>query len=345
MREIFLQGQNYSSQIIVGESLANVSKYLTGKKTIVITDRTVFQLYHHLLEPFPVIVLEPGEQTKTLQTIEMIVAKLLEKGIDRHSFLLGVGGGVVCDVTGFVATVFMRGIAFGFVSTSLLSQVDASIGGKNGVNFHSFKNIIGTFNHPQFILCDIEMLKTLPKEEIRSGWGEIIKHALIADETLFKRIEIAKEKDVFTIDKSFYEELIYRNIEIKTSIVRQDEKETGIRKQLNFGHTLGHAIEKISGRTHGESVMHGMLFASWWSAQKKMIANNEFQRIKKLLEKFKIAEKLPIDTSALMETVKKDKKRNGEAIDFVFLSGMGKAHVKSVAFSELSEAIENYWKY
>ncbi len=342
MREIIIHGQHNSSQIVVGESLANVSKYLTGKKTMVITDKNIFRLYHHILEPFPVIVLESGEQTKTLQTIETIVEKLLEKGTDRHSFLLGVGGGVVCDITGFVASIFMRGIAFGFVSTSLLSQVDASIGGKNGVNFHSFKNIIGTFNHPQFILCDIELLKTLPEKEIKSGWGEIIKHALIADETLFKSIETAK--DLFTINPSFYENLIYQNIEIKTSIVSQDEKETNLRKKLNFGHTLGHAIEKITGSTHGESVMYGMLFASWWSAQKKMIANDEFQRIKNLLGKFKMTEKLSIDTSELMETITKDKKRNGNTIDFVFLTGIGYGQIKSVTFNELNNAIESYWK-
>lgn len=342
MKKLSINGKFDSSQILIGEHISNLKKYLPDKKIIVITDKNINRLCNKFFTDFPIIILESGEQIKTLQTIETIIGNLLELGVDKHSFLVGIGGGVVCDITGFVASIFMRGIDFGFVSTSLLSQVDASIGGKNGVNFQSYKNIVGTINQPRFVICDTGMLKTLPEKEIRCGWGEIIKHALIADNRMFDEI-ISANQNIFRFDEEFYTDIVFRNIQIKTSIVNRDEKESGERKKLNFGHTLGHAIEKLTDLSHGKAVMLGIGFAVWWSKEQLLLNETDFQKIKNFLDKFNVVGNLKISSEKLIEAVKKDKKRNQNKIDFIFLTKIGEAIIKKVSLQELSKAINVYF--
>ena len=180
MQKITIKGKT-KSEILIGESFVNTSRYLPKKNVIIITDDNLHKHYSNDFPDFPVIKIGTGEQIKTLQTIEHIISQLIDLQADRKTFLLGIGGGIVCDITGFVASIYMRGINFGFVSTSLLSQVDASVGGKNGINFNSYKNLIGNINQPKFVICDIEMLYTLPKKEIKNGIAEIIKHSIIAN--------------------------------------------------------------------------------------------------------------------------------------------------------------------
>lgn len=177
------------SNIIFGASFSSFQDFIPKKKqnrTIIITDNNLNRIYGESFNSLPIIEIPAGEESKSMNTIMNIVEQLLDLGADRHSFLLGIGGGVICDITGFVASVFMRGISFAYVSTSLLSQVDASIGGKTGINFNTYKNIIGTFNHPEFVICDLKILSTLPDSEYVNGLGEVIKHALIADNDMYE---------------------------------------------------------------------------------------------------------------------------------------------------------------
>ena len=185
MQEYLIKSEIGSSRIVVGESLGNIEKYLPHNRVIIITDGNVSSQYKDKFPGFPVITISTGENAKTLDTISEITDEFINLGIDRGSFILGIGGGVVCDIAGFAASIFMRGLGFGYVSTTLLSQVDASVGGKTGVNFQGYKNMLGSFRQPEFVLCDINMLKTLPEQDYRSGFAEVVKYGVIKDRELF----------------------------------------------------------------------------------------------------------------------------------------------------------------
>ena len=330
-----------NSQIIFDDFEKSLKKLLPkDKKIIVLTDENVNKLYGKSFSNFPVIEIGLGEGIKTLQTIEFIIDKLIEFEADRHSFLLGIGGGIVCDITGFAASVYMRGIDFAFVSTTLLSQVDASIGGKNGVNFSSYKNIIGNFNQPKFVVCDTKMLSTLPKKEIKCGLGEIIKHALIADAEMFDLISENYEK-ILDLDEKILPKLIFDNIKIKANIVEQDEKEQGERKKLNFGHTLAHAIEKHSDLSHGEALAVGIIFASKISLQKGYLSDIEYDKIKETLIKYELPTELNIEKEKIFNAIKKDKKRNAEKISFVLLSEIGNAKIEDISLNDLKQYLDD----
>ena len=178
-----------------------------------------------------------------------------------HRLIVAIGGGIVCDVAGFAASTYMRGLSFGFVPTTLLAQVDASVGGKNGVNLHGYKNLVGTFAQPGFVLCDPELLRTLPTEEVRNGFAEVIKQAAIGDALLFSFLEAGPDA-ALSLDRAAIDRIVYDCLKVKTNIVKEDELETGERRKLNFGHTVGHAVEKVHGLRHGEAVSIGMMAAA-----------------------------------------------------------------------------------
>jgi len=189
MSKLIYNTGNGPSEIYFNLSLEQLKEKIKPEETVIITDKNVHKLYGERFPECPVIVLPSGEKEKSFSTIESIIERLLQLEVDRSHFLLGIGGGVVCDITGFVASIYMRGIQFGFVSTSLLSQIDASTGGKNGVNIGGFKNVAGCFNQPSFVVCDPKLLITLPHEEYLSGLGELVKYALIKDKQLFELLE------------------------------------------------------------------------------------------------------------------------------------------------------------
>jgi len=260
---------------------------------------------------------------------------------DRSSFIVGIGGGVVCDIAGFVASIYLRGVRFGFVSTTLLSQVDASVGGKNGVNLGGYKNMMGVFNQPEFVICDMDLLKTLPERELLSGLAEIIKHAAIGDPKLFSYLEENYEK-ALKLDPQVIEKLVSDSIDIKSSIVNWDEKEKGARRKLNFGHTFGHAIEKTAGISHGEAVSVGMVIASELSKKKGYLSPEETEKIVTLLKKLKLPYRIQIDHSGVLDALKKDKKRNGSSIHFVLLRAIGEAVVERISIKELAAAMSDF---
>jgi len=325
------------SKVVVGESFKKLIEYVPEEKRdrlIILTDQNVGGIYGVEFPKVPVITIGCGESIKTQKTVDQIVDQLLDLGADRHTYLVGIGGGIVCDISGFVASIFMRGISFGYVSTSLLSQIDASIGGKTGVNHKGFKNLIGTFNQPDFVICDLDMLNTLPKAEIHNGIAEAIKHALIADPAYYRFIDENSEA-ILSLDRKILKKLVARSIEIKTGVVTRDEKEKGERKKLNFGHTYGHAIESLSGIAHGQAVAVGMVKAAELSVNMGYCTENLVKEEKRLLQKFGLPTETDLSNNALLEVIQKDKKRKLDKVDFVFIREIGQVEIQPIPVEEL----------
>ena len=262
MISLALSGKTAESRILIGETFENLSRYSQeGRPTVIITDENVFGLYSCSFPQWPVVAIKSGEKNKTLRTVSEIYREFLKMNVDRHWLVVGIGGGIVCDIAGFAASTYLRGLDFGFVATTLLAQVDAALGGKNGVNLLGYKNLVGTFNQPGFVICDFKMLETLAGKEVRCGLAEIIKAAVIADSTLFDFLEKNIES-CLSLRREALEYAVERSCRAKIDIVGRDEREKEERKKLNFGHTLGHALEKVCGLNHGEAVGIGMYVAA-----------------------------------------------------------------------------------
>ena len=293
-----------------------------------------------------IIEFESGESSKNIETCVQIWEALTELGADRKSLLINLGGGVVTDLGGFVASTFKRGIDFIHVPTTLLAMVDASVGGKNGVDLGNLKNQIGVINVPKMILIDTAYLDTLPKNEMRSGLAEMLKHGLIHDATYWKKF-----LDLKQLDFADFDALIYQSIEIKNAIVMQDPTENGIRKALNFGHTLGHAIESYflendhkTTLLHGEAIAAGMILESFISWQKKLIEENEYLEIKKTINHiFNPIVFVESDLDPIQELLIHDKKNEYGMIQFALLDSIGKIKINQTAEKELiTAAFLNY---
>jgi 3-dehydroquinate synthase len=266
--------------------------------------------------------------------IEKLAGELMKKGIDRTGFILAIGGGVVCDVAGFLASVYLRGIKCGYVSTSLLSQVDASTGGKTGVNLGMIKNVIGTFNQPEFVICDTTMLRTLPEDEYMSGLAELIKTGLIGDKTIIDTLE-NNYPAIISRDRDLLADLVYRSVRFKAGVVAKDEKESGLRRILNFGHTFGHAVELHQGVKHGFAVAAGMELATLFSYSKSFIKKEECERIIGLLKKYNLTKDFKMSAGKVRKLILHDKKKAGDEIHFVFIAGIGKAKVNKLPVDEI----------
>lgn len=338
MKTIKINTDSGLSRILIAERLENLQRYIPVATPIIITDVNVGKLYPVDAITGEVITIGTGETNKTLDTVQQIYAQLLSFQADRSAFIVGIGGGIVCDITGFAASTFMRGVRFGFVATTLLAQVDASVGGKNGVNFQGFKNMVGRFCQPEFVICDLELLKTLPTREISSGLAEIVKHAAIADADLFAYLE-KHTASILALEPETIEQLVVASVGIKSAIVNRDETEKGERRLLNFGHTFGHAIEKVSGMSHGEAVSIGMVLASALSVKKGLLPAQEDRRLRDLLAKLQLPNHFASNPQHILDAVTKDKKRAADRIHFVFLNGMGNAIVEPIAIEELKEVL------
>jgi 3-dehydroquinate synthase len=338
METITINTDSGQSRILIGERLENLQRYVPAAKPIIITDVNVGRLYPLDSMASDVITIGTGEEIKTLETVQEIYARLISIQADRSSFFVGIGGGIVCDITGFVASTFLRGVRFGFVATTLLAQVDASVGGKNGVNFQGYKNMVGLFHQPEFVICDPELLKTLPQREISCGLAEIVKHAAIADADLFAYLE-QHYTDVLALDSQAIEKLVLASVTIKSSVVSRDETEKGERRKLNFGHTFGHAIEKVTGISHGEAVSRGMAIAAALSVRKGLLTADEDKRLQTLLNNLTLPTYFGFESKAIVNAIGKDKKREGNWIHFVLLNGIGAAIVVKITLEELEDAI------
>lgn len=341
MKRILIETPESVSAILVGARWEAVGKLLPQDNVAIITDHNVYKIYGDRFPSFPVFTIKPGEESKQLGVIETLAGKLLNKGIDRTGFILGVGGGVVCDVAGFLASVYMRGIRCGYVSTTLLSQVDASTGGKTGVNIGLIKNSIGTFRQPEFVVCDSTMLRTLPQKEYFSGMAELIKTGLIGDTTIIEKLE-NDLPSIIKRDRAMLSDLVYRSVRFKAGIVAEDEKESGHRRILNFGHTFGHAIELYDGEGHGFAVAAGMELATIFSRERGYLSPKECDRIISLLRKYSFSGNLNMPSRNAGRLILHDKKKTGDEIHFVFLKGIGKPFVMKTPVKEI---IDFYSKY
>jgi 3-dehydroquinate synthase len=334
MKSIIIHGSMRDSRVIIGEDIGNIGKYLPRADVIVITDKDVYRNYSQVMPTDKVIRIGTGEKIKNLDTVAYIFKELIRMEADRTVFILGFGGGIVCDIAGFVASIYLRGVRFGFVSTTLLSQADAGVGGKNGVNFEGYKNMIGTFNQPDFIICDPALLETLPEKQIRNGCAEIVKHAAIADKRLFAYLE-AHYKEILKLKRDVIEKIVYESVMIKSGVVNLDEKEKGERRRLNFGHTIGHAIEKVTGLTHGEAISAGMCAAARISEKKGILSGKDRARLERILGNMKLPTRISADMKTIFKAMIKDKKREGDSIHFVLLNGIGDVVIEKISIKEL----------
>jgi len=337
-----IKGDTGYSTIRIGESIGNLREYVPVENAVIITDSNVRRHYQIDFPTYDIIEIGTGEEVKTLDTVRDIYKGLLELEADRSFFIVGIGGGIVCDIAGFVASTYLRGLRFGFVSSTLLSQVDASVGGKNGVNFDGYKNMVGVFNQPEFVICDMNLLKTLPEREVLCGLAEIVKHGAIADAGLFSYLE-DNHKEALALDNTVIERLVYDSVVIKSAIVNRDEKEKGERRKLNFGHTFGHAIEKDTGVPHGEAVSMGMLVAARLSEKRGTLPAEDVEKIERLLKKLKLPTRLPFDREKVLDALRKDKKRKGDNIEFVLLHNIGKAVIEKIAIKELEIVLKELY--
>ena len=322
------------SRVVVGSVGEWLPRLLPNKRIVVVSDTNIDRHYHSLIGPYDHVLIGLGEASKTLHTLDVIYRRFIELGVDRSCFVLAVGGGIVTDVAGFAASTFMRGVEFGFISTSLLGQVDASVGGKNGVNIDGYKNMVGTFNLPRFVICDVMLLRTLTQREFRTGLAEIIKAAVIADKELFEMLE---QTDFSTLqsDAERLSELLYRAISVKASIVERDECEAGDRRLLNLGHTLAHAIEKSSTKmNHGEAVAVGLHLIANVAVAKGLLSAEDAKRIDSLLERAGFILEPPVEMRTLLKAVKRDKKAEGDAIYIVFPREIGHCEVEKMPVEE-----------
>lgn len=323
-----------SSEVIVGSVSELLPRLLPDKRVVVVSDTNIDRHYHTLVNRYEHVLIGLGEASKTLVTADAIYKKFISMGVDRSTFVLAIGGGIVTDVAGFVASTYMRGVEFGFVSTSLLGQVDASVGGKNGVNVDGYKNMVGTFTQPRFVICDVGMLRTLPEREVRTGMAEVIKAGIIADEELFSKLELTPLAEL-TKNPDLLGEVVYRAIKVKADIVERDEREHGDRRKLNLGHTLAHAIEKSSSKmNHGEAVAVGLSLISDAAARRGLLSAADKERICSLLQRTGFDLTPPVAMRVLLKAVSKDKKSEGDVLNVVFPTAIGTCEVVPMPLEE-----------
>jgi len=336
-RTINLHGR--LSTISTCDSLQEVFNYVEPRRTVVITDKNVERLYGRQFADFIKIVLKPGEQSKSLVTMQKIYRDLVKYGVDRGWTVLGLGGGVVCDVAGFTASTFLRGIDFGFVATTIMAQADASIGGKNGVNFAGIKNIIGTINQPRFVLCPRDVLSTLPHRHLLNGIAEIIKCGAIGDADLLAILHTESEQ-VLHLQTESVEKIVSRAINLKADIVLRDEREQNERRRLNFGHSIGHALEVVTGLLHGEAVAIGMHCAAAISVRLGYLSPIALPTLTAILNTYELPTDLPIAPEKIAPLIVKDKKRRDNQLQFVILRRLGDAQIVNLGFQQIREFLD-----
>ena len=327
-----------------------IQKHCQEEKLYIITNTTVKKLYQKKLRPLFSpnlkaiwITIPDGERYKRLSSCEKIHEELILKKANRSSLILALGGGVVGDIAGFVAATYMRGIAYIQMPTTLLAQVDSSVGGKTGVDLKAGKNLVGAFYQPKAVIVLTHFLKTLTKKEMINGLAEVIKYALIADNHLFYYLDTHYE-NIFKHDTQTLDKIIHLCLSIKANIVAKDEKENDQRALLNFGHSIGHAIELLKNYKnikHGEAVAMGMVYASELSSSLGFLAKNDLLAIKLLITKMGLVTAWPSFTkTAYKIALLKDKKAQDENIRFICLTKIGKAHIEDLSLKTILQCLK-----
>ena len=327
--------------------------HLAGQSIYVVSNTTVAPLYSKKLiqtisgdaKSVHEIILPDGESYKDWATLQKIFDVMLSKGADRKSVIIALGGGVIGDMAGFAAASFMRGIRFIQVPTTLLAQVDSSVGGKTGINHPLGKNMIGAFHQPVAVIADLDTLKTLPSRELSAGLAEVVKHGAIADATFFDWIE-SHTKELLGCDPNAMSHAVERSCEIKSAVVAADEKESGIRAILNYGHTFGHAIESGLGYgewLHGEAVGCGMVMAADLSARLGHIPISDVTRIQELVTALGLPNCAPkLGNQRFFELMQIDKKSEGGEIRYITLEKIGRAKIEMADHAIVSQTLSAY---
>jgi 3-dehydroquinate synthase len=332
------------------ESLAPRIERVCGRlprRVFVLTSAPIWALWSErflasFAEPPIALFLPPGEEQKTLKSVEALLRQMAQAGGDRGSLLIAFGGGIVGDVGGFVAAIFMRGIEYIQVPTTFLAQVDSSVGGKTGVNLPEGKNLVGSFHQPLAVIADIGLLATLSDRELRAGLMESVKAGIIRDRALVRFMEEHAD-EVLGREPKALEKVISASIRMKAGVVNQDERESGLRMILNFGHTVGHALEKATGYKsllHGEAVGWGMIAALYIARERGTISRAQFDRLEKLVHLYGPLPALKLRVSKVVGAAEGDKKNIGGVTRFVLPIGIGGAGVvEDVAPAELEAAV------
>lgn len=330
-----------TSTIYVGRLAEALDELLPRRRIVVITDPNIDRLYPDLVHRYDHIIIGIGEGCKSLHTAEMLYRRLMEMGADRSTFILGIGGGIVTDVAGYVASTYMRGLEFGFVSTTLLGQVDASVGGKNGVNVADYKNMVGTFSHPRFVISDVEMLRTLPQRELRAGMAEVVKTAMVGDRELFELLEQCAVENIYS-SRELMERIVGASVAVKCSIVERDMREGGLRRILNLGHTIAHAIEKCTREVnHGEAVAIGLSMISRVSVRYGLMKVENAARVNSLLSRLGFGMQSPVSLHDLLRETKLDKKKRDNILRVVLPVTIGECRVVDMPFDEFEKLFED----
>ena len=331
----------------------HIGKYLTAKTCAIVTDTNVGALFARRVKrslisagfKLTLITIPAGEKSKTLKQAGAICEQMIAAGLDRQSFVIGLGGGVIGDISGFVAAVYHRGIPHVQIPTTLLAMADSSIGGKTGVDTRAGKNLIGAFHHPSLVIDDVDVLKTLPRRQFNQGFAEIIKHAMIADPKMFKQLQSWEARSPRR--PLALQQLICRNIKIKSKIVAKDERDrTGERAVLNFGHSVGHAIERAGNYRkflHGEALSLGIVAACAVSIKRAGLSPGQRDAVIDLLRRFDLPTRLPknFPREKIFEALKFDKKFESRKIRFVVTPRIGAAFLTTdVTLEDIHEAVD-----
>jgi 3-dehydroquinate synthase len=321
---------------IFNAAVNDLLKYATAEEIVIITDDVVNSLHEEKLNGFKTIVIPSGEKNKRQFNVDIIIEKLIHWQINKNHLIVGVGGGVITDIAGYVAAIYKRGTRLGLIPTTLLGMVDAALGGKNGVNHGVHKNMIGTIYQPDCILFDYSFLNSLPDQEWQNGFAEIIKHACIKDAAMFKLLQAnslkyyqSKKKELIT--------LIERNAKIKLKVVQADEFEKAERKLLNFGHTLGHALENLYELSHGQAISIGMNYASEISEQ--LLGFKQNDAVNSLLQQYGLPTNVSYNKRKVFEILKMDKKKAASEINYILLEKIGKAIMLPIPLADLENLL------
>ncbi len=360
MKKIQVKLKDYSYSILIKPGLIEeageyISRISSSDSFIVISDKTVSHLYSQKLlqklsgtgADVKLISVPDGEHSKSVETLKDMYTTLIQHNTKRDSCIIALGGGVIGDLAGFTAATFLRGIPYIQIPTTLLAQVDSSVGGKTAINHPSGKNLIGSFYQPLMVLIDPLVLKTLDKREINSGLGEVIKYSLITKNNLLKRLENNLDTFFTFSDVTLISEVISQCCRIKADIVKKDEKDTNIRRILNAGHTIGHALEAATSYTlfrHGEAVLYGIKWAAFVSQKKGLINKFNFQRIETLIESISLPQ-IPktINENNLFKKTLIDKKQTHQGLNIVLLKAIG--HTKILRENNLKKYIKDWLEY
>lgn len=339
MRKQTFQFTNRSVEYIFDAPFALLGDIYPKEKVVIVTDENVYAHHFKAFEGYQAIVLAPGEENKQQKTVDGIIDRLLQLQADRQTVIAGVGGGVITDMAGYAASIYKRGVKLVQVPTSVLAMVDAAIGGKNGVDVGAYKNQVGTIYQPDHLLFDYSFLSTLPREEWINGFAEIIKHACIKDAAQFNFLQ-KHTIDDFINDKSLLASFIESNVSIKLNVVLNDEQETGERKLLNFGHTIGHAIEATYHLSHGHAISIGMVAAARLSEQLNNFDAAQTEQLIGLLEQYQLPVSYEFDKNKVWDILINDKKRENDQMSFILLDKIGEAIVQPIPLTQLKTIIE-----